>query len=159
MAFKTGPDVASSVSLITAPGGVGAWSSEMPGGLNSGGCNGNGASSGAVCFQYTSSNKTNTAVPAGPYVFAFGVTMPGSDALAATSDIKAAYNAAVDNGGKNLGLTSMGIAIQPCAGTTGVTCGGTPGPFQSVPEPTAYALMGGGLIAIAVVGRRPRVQQ
>ena len=88
LAYKTGSDIATSVSLLAAPGGVGAWSPEMPGGLNAKGCNGNGASSGDVCFQNVSSTTT---VPGGPYMFEFAVTLPDSDALTATSDIKAAF--------------------------------------------------------------------
>src|ERR1700732_4631405 len=65
--FKTGSDVSSAVTLAAAPGGVGAWSTEMPGGANSGGCNGNGASSGDVCFQNASASSA--VVPGGPYNF------------------------------------------------------------------------------------------
>jgi len=54
-------------------------------------------------------------VPGGPYNFELAVTMPGSDALTAASDIKAAYNTLQNNDGKNLGLTSMGITIQKTA--------------------------------------------
>ena len=153
LAYKTGSDIASSVSLLEAPGGVSAWSLEMPGGLDAGGCNGHGANSGDVCFQYMSSNAMNTVVPGGPYTFEFAVTMPGTDALTAASDIKAAYNTAVDNSGKNLGLTSMSITIQACGDNTGVPCGG------AVPEPTSLTLIGGGLIAIfAILRRRRRLQ-
>jgi len=142
--FKTGSDTSSSVSLVTAPGGAGSWSGEMPGGLDASGCNGNGANSGAVCFQYTNvANTTNTAVPGGPFNFEFAVTMPGSDVPDTLSHVKAAYNAAVDNSGKNLGLTSMDITIQPGAPTT-------------VPEPATLALMSGGLVAFAAIRRSSR---
>src|SRR5579864_110902 len=50
MQFKTGSDVASSVTLLAAPGGTSAWSF-MIGGISAGGCNGTGGSSGSVCFQ------------------------------------------------------------------------------------------------------------
>src|SRR5690348_6689630 len=46
MQFKTGSDVSTSVTLLMAPGGTGAWSLEIPGGLNSSGCNSLGLSSG-----------------------------------------------------------------------------------------------------------------
>jgi len=155
LAYKTGSDIATSVVLVNAPGGVGDWSLEIPGGLDAGGCNGNGANSGDVCFQYTSSNTTNTVVPGGPYDFEFAVTLPNSDALTAASDIKAAFNTAVDNSGQNLGLTSMGITIQPCGGTTGVTCIGS---NPTVPEPTSMALLGGGLLALFGIFRRSKRQ-
>ena len=64
----------------------------MPGGLNSSGCNGMRANSGDVCFQETATGSI-TPVPDAPSSIEFEVTMPGTDALTAASDIKAAYNA------------------------------------------------------------------
>ena len=137
LAFKTGSDVSTAVSLVTAPGGVADWSTEMPGGLDSGGCNGKGASSGDVCFQNL--GAAGTTVPGGPYKFELAVTMPDADALTAASDIKAAYNTLQDNDGKNLGLTSMGITIQKSA----------------VPEPsTVLWMLAGGLIIAFIASRR-----
>jgi hypothetical protein len=132
--FKTGSDVSTAVSLVSAPGGVADWSPEIPGGLNSGGCNGNGASSGDVCFQNLGS--AGTTVPGGPYNFELAVTMPGSDALTAASDIKAAYNTLQNNDGKNLGLTSMGITIQTST-------------VPTVPEPSTLMLLGTGALGLA----------
>jgi hypothetical protein len=132
--FKTGSDTSTAVSLVSAPGGVKDWSSEMPGGVDSSGCNGNGASSGDVCFQNLGS--AGTTVPGGPYSFELAVTMPGSDALTAASDIKAAYNTLQNNDGKNLGLTSMGITIQPST-------------VSPVPEPSTLMLLGTGALGIA----------
>jgi PEP-CTERM motif len=135
MQFKTGSDVSTSVTLVAAPGGPSAWSLEMPGGADSSGCNGNGGASGSVCFLNLTAN---TPVPGGPYNFEFAVTMPGSDALTATSDIKAVYNTDMNNGGKNLGITSMGITIQQ----------------SSVPEPITLSLVGGGLLAFGLLRKR-----
>jgi hypothetical protein len=135
MQFKTGPDIPSSVFLLTAPGGVGAWSSVDVGGLNKQGCDGSNPTSGFVCFQYTNTSTTNTPVPGSPYNFEFAVKMPGSDALTAASGVKAAYNEAVNNSGTNLGVTALGITITPSA----------------IPEPTTLGLMGAGLLGIGAI--------
>ena len=139
LAFKTGSDVSSAVALLSAPGGVSAWSTEMPGGVNSGGCDHSGANSGDVCFQNLGS--AGTSVPGGPYNFELAVTMPGTDALTAASDIKAAYNVLQDNDGKNLGLTSMGITIQKTA----------------TPEPSSLLFMLAGGLLVAFIASRKRL--
>lgn len=137
MQFKTGSDISTSVTLLAAPGGVSDWSSEVVGGVDAKGCNGMGGSGGFVCFQDVSATTT---VPGGPYNFEFAVTMPGTDALTASSDIRIDYNKTLVNSQQdNIHLTSMGITIQP----------------STVPEPNAlWFCLGAGLFAVIVASKR-----
>ena len=118
---------ASSVTLESAPGGTGAWTT-MAGGLDSGGCNGTGN---FVCFKDSASNPLAVG---GTYTFVFDVK---GGWTCCSSDVKADYNASADNTGQNLGLTSIGI------GTT-----------TSTPEPSSLAMLGFGLIGLIGYGRR-----
>lgn len=137
MQFKTGSDIASSVTLLMAPGGPGAWGLDKVGGVDASGCNGKGGAGGFVCFQNVSASDPGPA--SGKYTFEFAVTMPGTDALTASSDIRIDFNKTLVNTNKNnLGITSMGITIQP-------------GP---TPEPASLLLLGTGLLAMGGVIRR-----
>lgn len=128
------------VTLDSAPGGVADWSGVgIPGGTNSSGCDSKGAPSGHVCFANFSINSAG-AVP-GTLTFVFDVTLPGSEALSSSSDIKAVYNADSFNGGDFLGQTSMGITIQPGGST-------------SVPEPGVSSLLSVGLIGLLALASR-----
>jgi hypothetical protein len=104
---------ATAVTLESASGGVAGWSGPMtPGGLNSSGCDSKALGAGFWCIQNVSANL---AVPAGSvYTFEYDVTgltttLDGDGDI--SSDVKAAYNTAADNSGKNLGLTSQSIDI------------------------------------------------
>ena len=128
------------VTLDSAPGNVSDWSGVgIPGGTNSSGCDSKGAPSGHVCFANFSVN-TAGAVP-GTLTFVFDVTLPGTEALSSSSDIKAVYNTNSFGGGTFLGQTSMGINIQPGGST-------------SVPEPSAFLLLTVGLLGLAAFASR-----
>ena len=121
---------ATSVTLESAPGGTSAWTAIQPGGLNSGGCNGVGS------FACTQNLTANLPIPAnGVYTFVFEVTGLTSN----SADVKAAYNAAADNSGQNLGLTSMGISLAPPVST---------------PEPGTLSLLGMGMFGLVAIARR-----
>ena len=138
MKFLTGMDTATGVSLLEAPGGPGEWSLETPGGLNAKGCDGLNVDTGNVCFDNISASAT---VPGGPYYFEFAVTMPGGDALTATSDIRADYSGSLDPTNKNnLGITSQSLKI------------------GSVPEPGSLGLLAGVMIAFLVRLKRPAIR-
>jgi PEP-CTERM motif-containing protein len=121
---------ATSVSLESATGGTSAWTAITSGGLNSSGCNSTGN------FVCTQNLTANLPIPAsGVYTFVFEVTgLTGT-----SSDVKAAYNTAADNSGKNLGLTSMGISLAPPVST---------------PEPATLSLLGMGMFGLVAVARR-----
>jgi hypothetical protein len=132
-----------SVTLKSAPGGVSDWSAEIPGGLDSGGCNGNGN---FECFQFKGTDNATSVPHSSLFVFDFAVTLPGTTALSASNDIKADYNASKDNTGKNLGITSMTEPIDMCSGNT---CGSI-NPLGGVPEPSTILMAISGLALLGL---------
>jgi hypothetical protein len=129
-----------SVTLLNAPGGVGDWSVDQPGGLNANGCNGSGNFD---CFAFTGSDNATAVPSASLFVFRFAVTLPTGTALSASNDIKAEYNAAKDGSGHNLGITSQAATIDSCIGGG---CG-TINPLGTnpTPEPGTIVMMISGL--------------
>jgi len=118
-----------SMSLFDAPGGVGAWNTWM-GGLNATGCSGSGSG-----FDCAYAGNTGVTVPNGTYSWVFDLEM-NTGALFTTansSSIKARY---IDASGEKVGaLVSENITL------------------QLIPEPTSAALLGGGLLALAITRR------
>ena len=108
-------------SLLSAPGGIGAWELRL-GGLNANNCS--GAGSGFVCAQdgYPNAAQTNVANPV--YSWVFQITTPKGDLFTSTNEasIKANYD--------------------PMGGTVtseNITLGG------QVPEPATVSLVIGGM--------------
>lgn len=119
-----------SVSLLAAPS---TFSTTVSGGLNAGGCSGNGG--GFFCSE-SSTNGVQVGHSGDIYNFEWALTLTSASDLFTGVDaasIKALY---VDSTGKQNGITSEDITLSP---------GGT----SSVPEPSTLLLLGTGALGIA----------
>ena len=115
-----------SVALVSDPEPVGNWA-VTGGNLSANGCSGSAA--GFVCVDYTAGN--GLAVPGGPYVWQFDLTVLNAvvpDTSSFGASIRARY-VDINNRSQGVGITSEGITLQ----TRTV-------PSPSVPEPTAVVL-------------------
>jgi hypothetical protein len=135
VAFKISPNL-NGVTLLDAPGGAGNWTA-LSGGINAGGCQGNGANG----FGCATSNSTSVAtLPfAGIYEWEFNAFLPIGTSLKIDpldASVKARYVTA--NGGKVGDLVSEGSTL------------------QVVPEPGTALLLLFGIAGIARVGAARR---
>jgi hypothetical protein len=146
------PDNNSSMTGATLTGKpAGIWNLQS-GGLNAGGCSGDGTpvvcagatGMGSNLFTYNSFTKTYD-----PKLLVWQFTITGPPpSLGDTAHIKYHY---IDSLGNNVGsLGSFDVAIQ-CIG--GGNCAGS-GPTPTVPEPVTSALIGGGLVGLYFLRRR-----
>jgi hypothetical protein len=118
----------SDATLVTAPGGTADWSSVMAGGLDSSGCNGHGTP--FFCNDALSQGSFNEVGSSTPLTFVWTIT----DSSLPTGTDGAAIKALFDSSsGKNLGITSADITLQPAS---------------SVPEPSCLLLLSSGLIGV-----------
>lgn len=131
VAFKVVPNSSdiTSASLLSSPA---TFSSTVIGGLSAGGCS--AGTAGFVCSQ----SSIATGVPVGGiYNFEWSVPLTSGGLLFTGTDaasIKALY---VDDTGKQAGLTSEDITLQP----------------RIVPEPSTLFLLGTGALGIAAIIR------
>jgi len=128
----------SNATLTSAPGGTADWSAAMAGGLNSSGCDGHGTP--FFCNSALSQGSFNEVGNSTPFQFVWTLTDSALPTGTDQAAIKALFD---DSSGKNLGITSADITLQP----GGVTRGGAP-------EPASLFLFGSGLIGLAVFAKR-----
>jgi len=124
----------SNAALTSAPGGTSDWSAVMAGGLDSSGCNGHGAP--FFCNDALSQGSFNAVGSSTPLVFVWTITDSSLPTGTDGSHIKALFE---DSNGKNLGITSADITLQP---------------LSSTPEPSSLFLLGSGLVGATVFLRR-----
>jgi hypothetical protein len=135
------PKVSSSFTSVAFISGPATFTNVVTGGLSAAGCDGSG--SGFFC----SGSSGLTGVPLGSgdiYNFEWAVTLASPGALLTGSNqasIKALF---VDSTGKQAGITSEDITLQPG------------GPPPSVPEPSTLTLLGTGALGIAGALKRAR---
>lgn len=122
----------SNATLTSAPGGTADWSAVMAGGLNSSGCDGHGAP--FFCNDALSQGSFNEVGSSTPLTFVWTITDSALPTGTDQAAIKALFD---DSSGKNLGITSADITLQPGGGGKG-----------AVPEPASLLLVASGLTAV-----------